>query len=75
MKYSSLQNVRNEQAILNKLAQGVKRIFQHKIIKNPDEHFRDPKRFGIDIEFKLMFDEISQKKRLFIKQARPILLR
>lgn len=61
-----------EQALLNKLQQAVKVIFEHKILQHPDPLYRNPEKYGIDIEFKILFDRKGKQKLLFIKQARPL---
>ncbi len=61
-----------EQALLNKLQQAVKVIFAHKILQHPDPLYRNPEKYGIDIEFKILFDRKGKQKLLFIKQARPL---
>lgn len=61
-------------ALLQQLQLGTQTIFKHKILQHPDEDFRNPEQFGIDIEFKIMFNRNTGEKELYIKQARPLAL-
>ena len=63
-----------EASLLDQLQQGVKIIFNNKILQNPNPVFSSPEKFGIDIEFKIMMNNDSGEKALFIKQARPLQL-
>ncbi|MGB1257814.1 MAG: hypothetical protein ACPG51_18220, partial [Thiolinea sp.] len=64
-----------EAPLLQGLNTAAKTILQCMIRQNPNARVRNTERFGVDLEFKLMFDRVKQKKHLFIKQARPLQLR
>lgn len=64
----------SEMSLLAQLKQGVKIIFDKKILENPNPLFSSPEKFGIDIEFKVMLDNNSGRKAVYIKQARPLRL-
>ena len=56
------------------LQEAVKVVFDQKVVNNPDPVFNSPEQYGIDIEYKIMWDRQLRKKLLFIKQARPLTL-
>jgi hypothetical protein len=65
---------RADRFLLKQLQAGVKLIFDNEVVGNPDPEFRGPEAYGIDIEYKIMWDFTLGKKLLFIKQARPLAL-
>ncbi len=69
-----LNKAGRREELLEKLMHSLRLIFTRMIVQNENPDYRNPNKYAIDIEYKVMWNPGSRKKWLFIKQARPLRL-